>query len=955
MLALSRQRLAGIFIISFALAGAVVNAQSGGSSGSINGTVLDPDGAVVANATVEIQDPVSHFDRSTSTDKSGAFNLPNVPFNPYHLTVKAEGFATTARDVEVRSVVPVSLNINLQVLGSTTSVTVTDAGDLVENDSTFHSDIDRNSFEKIPLESATSGVSSLVTLSTPGVASDSNGLYHGLGDHAENSFSVDGQPITDQQSKVFSNQIPLDSVQSLEVISGAPPAEYGGKTSLVIVATTRSGQGVKPPHGSVTASYGSFGTSNVAAELAYGGKNWGNFISAGALNTGRFLDPPEFAVLHDKGNEENLFDRVDYQITTGDSIHLNLGYSRSWFQTPNSFDAENATAWSGLNGVDAQDVNNYGGVAPNGVAVGATDQRSKIGTFNIAPSWTRLLNSHSVFTLGTFVRHDDYNYYPSSDPFADLGPPSLQRQSVGQNRTLTNAGIRSDLSYVKGVNDIKAGVTYEQTFLNEDDTLGIVDPTYNAPCIKFSDDQRQWVAAPAPGIANPAGCTGLFQANIATNLNSQGSPESTDPYANAALYPNFNPTLAPYDLTRGGSYYTFNGHTDVKELALYVRDVITKGNWSMNLGLRGDLYNGLSIARQAEPRVGVAYNVKRTNTIVRISYARTLESPFNENLILSSIGCENAVLNPLLLCSPGASGALSPGFRNEFHAGLEQAFGKYLVFSGEWITKYTHNGYDFSVLGNTPITFPIEWHNSKIPGYAGRVSVPELHGFSVLMVFSSVAARFFQPQIGGAGATVANGAGLPFRIDHDEKFNQTTHLQYQPWKRGPWMGFNWRYDSGLVAGASPCYGFSTSNDCPGSVVINDVANVSMVAANVGGVPLSADQEFEAGFTCQGVRATPTAPLPYNCPAGQFGSSLIKVPAPGSENDDHNPPRIASRNLFDISVGHDNVLHGDKYKVSLQLTAINVANNYALYNFLSTFSGTHYVTPRSLTAEIGFHF
>ena len=104
---------------------------------------------------------------------------------------------------------------------------------------------------------------------------------------------------------------------------------------------------------------------------------------------------------------------------------------------------------------------------------------------------------------------------------------------------------------------------------------------------------------------------------------------------------------------------------------------------------------------------------------------------------------------------------MSPGFRNEFHAGLEQAFGKYLVFSGEWISKYTHNGYDFSVLGNTPITFPIEWHNSKIPGYAGRVSVPEIHGFSALMVFSSVAARFFQPQIGGAGATVARLPDFP--------------------------------------------------------------------------------------------------------------------------------------------------------------------------------------------------
>ncbi|MGD0181083.1 MAG: hypothetical protein ABSC15_14825, partial [Terriglobales bacterium] len=86
-----------------------------------------------------------------------------------------------------------------------------------------------------------------------------------------------------------------------------------------------------------------------------------------------------------------------------------------------------------------------------------------------------------------------------------------------------------------------------------------------------------------------------------------------------------------------------------------------------------------------------------------------------------------------------------------------------------------------------------------------------------------------------------------------------------------------------------------------------------------------------------------------------GSSLIKVPAPGTENDDRNPPRIASRNLFDISLGHDNLFHGDRYKWSLQLTAINIANNYVLYNFLSTFSGTHYVTPRTLTAQLGFHF
>ena len=234
---------------------------------------------------------------------------------------------------------PVTLSITLQVKGSSETVTVEGAGqDLLENTSTFHTDVDRGLFDKMPLESASSSVSSLVTLSSPGIAADSNGLFHGLGDHAENSFSVDGQPITDQQSKVFSNQIPLDSIESMEVISGAPPAEFGEKTSVVINVTTRSGQGMTTPKGSITTSYGSFGTADVGINLGYGGQKWGNFISASGLNSGRFLDPPEFAVFHDKGNEENIFDRVDFQLSKVDSVHVNLGFTRSWFQTPNAFD-----------------------------------------------------------------------------------------------------------------------------------------------------------------------------------------------------------------------------------------------------------------------------------------------------------------------------------------------------------------------------------------------------------------------------------------------------------------------------------------------------------------------------------------------------------------------------------------------------------------------------------------
>ena len=137
-------------------------------------------------------------------------------------------------------------------------------------------------------------------------------------------------------------------MQSLEVIEGAPPAEYGGKTSVVIVATTRSGLGETTPHGEVTASYGTFGTANGGFNFGYGGQNWGNFISANGMNTSRFLDGPEFNVMHDRGNEENLFDRFDFKPSQKDTLNLNFQFTRSWFQTPNSYDAQDATAWSGL-------------------------------------------------------------------------------------------------------------------------------------------------------------------------------------------------------------------------------------------------------------------------------------------------------------------------------------------------------------------------------------------------------------------------------------------------------------------------------------------------------------------------------------------------------------------------------------------------------------------------------
>src|SRR5262249_17367901 len=145
----------------------------------------------------------------------------------------------------------------------------------------------------------------------------------------------------------------------------------------------------------------------------------------------------------------------------------------------------------------------------------------------------------TVFTLGGFVRRDQYNYYPSANPFADLAP-NLQTETVGQDRTLTNAGARAVVSYVKGIHNVKAGLTYQQTFVTEDDRLGIVDPTFNAVCLNADGSPNT-----SPDILNPSQCGG--------SQNPGGSAN-----------PSFLPVLLPYDLTRQGVEYPFHGHTDVK-------------------------------------------------------------------------------------------------------------------------------------------------------------------------------------------------------------------------------------------------------------------------------------------------------------------------------------------------------------------------------------------------------
>ena len=209
------------------------------SSGTVIGTVVDPSGAVMANINVELRNAVTGYSQSAVTDGAGVYRFSNVPQSTYELEVSAKGFATKKETVNVVTTVPLVVNFSVEMSGERTTVEVTASGALIDTAPSARTDVDSSEMAKLPVVNAAAGLSSMINYSTGGTASDANGFFHPLGDHAQVSFVIDGQPINDQQSKVFSTQLPPNAIQSMELITGAPDAETLART---IGALLRAGR-----------------------------------------------------------------------------------------------------------------------------------------------------------------------------------------------------------------------------------------------------------------------------------------------------------------------------------------------------------------------------------------------------------------------------------------------------------------------------------------------------------------------------------------------------------------------------------------------------------------------------------------------------------------------------------------------------------------------------------------
>jgi hypothetical protein len=566
--------------------------------------------------------------------------------------------------------------------------------------------------------------------------------------------------------------------------------------------------------------------------------------------------------MHDAGNTGAVFDHVDVQPTGKDALHLNLMLARNWMQVPNTYDQSRQ------------------------------DQRQKVVSFNIAPGYQHTLDARTLITVNAFFRRDRVNYYPSRDPLDD-GPAT-----VAQDRSLTNFGVHADLTRVRGRHNWKVGLNAAQTRLDEEFSLGITDPAYNAACLSGRDP------VPLPELKDPAQCAA---AGLLGN-------------------PDFLTGLLPYDLSRGGRLYRFHGRAAINQVALFGQDSITLGALTFNLGVRFDRYDGLTDGQSVQPRGSFAYLFKPTRTVVRGGYSHTMETPTNENLIASSSTGSGGLASNLFK-GTAEQLPIALGSRNQYDAGIQQSVGKWALVDVSYFRKYTRNAYDFDALFSTPVTFPIGWKQSKLDGVSARISTVDMRGLRFYATMGHANARFFGPENGGIvfNSNLAKGA---YRQDHDQVYQQTVNVHYQSVKNRWWADFTWRYDSGLVVGA-----------------VNNLDDA---------LALTADQQSMIGFYCGGEQASLSHRITA-CRLPDYGAARIHILLPDAENDDRNPPRTRSRHILNVGVGTDNLFHTEHVRTILRFTVVNLTNKEALYNFLSPFGGTHWVAPRTYQAQVGWAF
>ena len=388
--------------------------------GTIQGTIKDPNGALVPNAIVTVTQPLTGYKQTATTDAQGMFRIVNVPFNTYTVRAEATGFQSAEQHIDLESAIPLTLDFNLTLGASTESVTVT-AGttSMLEADRTSSdTDIAQTLLER-PLGASPSRAIESIVASTPGFVADDNGRMHPRGSESQVQYVIDGVPVTDNMSAIFSTSIDARTLRTVEVLTGGIPAEFGDKLAGVINVNTRSGlEG--PTQGGISFSGGSFSTGEVGIDFSTHTKRFGFLTNLSASTSQRFLDPPTLDNFHNFGRTGKAFFRLDYQFNSKDSLRGTFTFGGSNFQVPNRLEQE-------ISGQDQK-------------------QRLRDNAQNI--TYQRIFSPNTLGTVSFFNR--------ASTTRLTSNPSSIPVVAF-QDRSLRNYGFIASLATTKHGHNIKFG------------------------------------------------------------------------------------------------------------------------------------------------------------------------------------------------------------------------------------------------------------------------------------------------------------------------------------------------------------------------------------------------------------------------------------------------------------------------------------------------------------------
>lgn len=780
----------------------------GQATATLNGRVRDPSGADVGQASVSLRNALTGFAEQAETDAGGAFSFRNVPFQDYVLTVSKPGFAEQTRNVALRTNVPVeaAITLALEEVSEQVSVTAFDKAQLVDVEATgTRTQLSLAQVEKMPVPMGSRGLES-VLLSFPGFAADANGAIHPRGAHNQMTYVIDGMPISDQLTGAFGNGVDSSIVQSIELFTGDIPAEFGSKISGVANITTRSGlNSGRRFFGSTEWTAARF--DQLANVTQFGGQagRFGYFASLAAQKSNRFLDQVSLDNLHNGGNAERGFARLDYEFGTADFLRVNLMAGRSSFQLAN---------------LRSQHANGQ-------------DQRQQLRDASVSVGYIHVIGAAATFDTTNSYRTSVAQLYAS---------PGDTPVTAAQARHLSNFTSANRMNVIRGRHEIRFGADYQHFPVSENFSFGVTDPSFNQP------GAEDYIAS-----------------------------------------------LRPYDLSRGGGLFHFTGRESGNQYSAFVQDKIRAGAFLLSLGARVDHYSFLVEGSQFQPRLGAAYNIKRTGTVLRVSYNRNYQTPVNENLLLSNSPVSSVLVPPEVRATlGGALIRIPPERQNVYEFGAQQSLAGKLSVNGMYYRKDIANLHDNDNFFNTGIIFPTALAKARVRGAEGRVTAPEYKGVSGSLSFTHYSVLVTPPFTGGLflGSTALDllTAG-PFVIDHDQKLGMQGLAMYRP-RGGVWTSLSLRYDSGLVSNPSD-------------------------PAEVARDPDYADL------------------LPY--------VNLLS-----------DPPRVRARTLADLAVGYERKKN-DRRQWEAVFQVTNLTNRTALYNFQSIFVGTRLVQPRTVGVRLKWYW